>query len=69
MVKKMSIEIRCNPMTYDFKGHAEIVEIYIVNLNVSIFNRLKIIRFFVNAKYIHKHNVILNETLTKLFTI
>ena len=25
--------------------------------------------FFVNAQYIHKHNVILNETVTKLFTI
>ena len=64
----MFIENRlCNPITYDFKGHVEIVEIYMVKFNVSILNRLKIIDVFVNAKYIHKCNVILNETVTKLF--
>ena len=60
MVKKMFIEIAvCNPLTYDFKGHVKIVEIYMVKFNVSIVNRLKIMGFF----------VILNETVTKLFTI
>ena len=34
------------------------VEIYMVKFNVSIF---KIMGFFVNAKYVHKH-VILNKT-------
>ena len=44
MVKKMSIEIRlCNPMTYIFKGHVEIVKIYMVKFNVLILN---------NGKYI-----------------
>ena len=66
----MFIENRlCNPITYDFKGHVKIVEIYMVKFNVSILNRLKIMDFFVNAKYIHKCYVILNETVTKLFTI
>ena len=56
----MFIENRlCNPITYDFKGHVKIVEIYMVKFNVSIVNRLKIMGFF----------VILNETVTKLFTI
>ena len=64
----MFIENRlCNPITYDFKGHVKIVEIYMVKFNVSILNRLKIIGVFVNTKYIHKRNVILNETVTKLF--
>ena len=64
----MFIENRlCNPITYDFKGHVEIVEIYMVKFNVSILNRLKIMGFFVKAKYIHICNVILNETETKLF--
>ena len=67
MAKKMFIEIRlCNPMTHDFKGQ---VEIYMVKFNVSILNGLKIIGFFVKAKYIHKCNVLLNKTVTKLFTI
>ena len=58
MVKKMFIEIRlCNPMTYAFKGHVKIVIIYMVKFNVSI------------LKYIHKYNVILNKTVTKLATI
>ena len=66
----MFIEIRlCNPVNpYHFKWHVKIVEIYMVKLNVSILNRLKIMGFFVNAKYIHKH-VISNKTVTKLFTI
>ena len=64
----MFIENRlCNPITYDFKGHVKIAEIYMVKFNVSILNRLKIIGVFVNTKYIHKCNVILNETVTKLF--
>ena len=40
-----------------------------VKFNVSILNRLEITSFFVNAKYIHKYNVILNKTVTKIFTI
>ena len=52
MVKKMFIEIRLrNPITYDFKGHVKIVEIYMVKFNVSILNRLKIMDFFVNVNY------------------
>ena len=39
-----------------------------VKFNESILNRLKM-GLFVNAKYIHKHDVILNKTVTKLFTI
>ena len=51
MVKKMFIEIRlCNAMTYDFKGHIKIVEIYMVKFNVSILNRLKIMGFFCKCK-------------------
>ena len=70
MVKKMFIEIRlCNSMMYDFKRHVKIVGIYVVKFNVSILNRLKIMGFFVNAKYIHKSDVILNKIVTKLFTI
>ena len=56
-------------MTYHFKGHVKIVEIYMVKFNISISNRLKIMGFFVNAKYIHKNNVISNKTVNKLFTI
>ena len=52
MVRKMFIEIRlCNPITYDFKGHVKVVEIYIVKFNVSILNRLKIMDFFVCKLY------------------
>ena len=70
MVKKMFIEVRsCNPMRYGFKGYVKIVEIYMLKFNVSILNRLKIMGFFVNTKYIHKNNVILNKTVTKLVTI
>ena len=70
MVKKMFIEIRlCNLMTYVFKGHVKIVKIYMAKFNVSILNRLKIMAFFVNTKYIHKHNVIFNKTVTELVTI
>ena len=66
----MFIEVRlCNPMTFIFKGHAKIVKIYMVKFNVSILYRLKIMFFFVNTKYIHKHNVIFNKTVTKLVTI
>ena len=70
MVKKMFIEIRlCNPITYNFKGHVKIVKTYMVKFNVSILNRLKIMGFFVNTRYIHKHNVIFNKTVTKIVTI
>ena len=63
MVNKMLIEIRlCNLMRYDFKGHVKVTEIYMVKFNVSILNRLEIMGFFVNAKYILKCNVILNKT-------
>ena len=65
MLKKMFIEIRlCNPMMYIFKEDVKIVKIYIVKFNVSILNRLKVMVFFVNTKYIHKHNVIFNKTVT-----
>ena len=40
-----------------------------VKLNVSTLNRLNIMGFFVNAKSIHKCNVILTKTVTKHFTI
>ena len=40
-----------------------------VKFNVSILNRLKIMSFFVNTRYIHKYNVIVSETVTKLVTI
>ena len=59
MAKKIFIEIRlCTPMTYDFKEHVKTVEICMVKINVSILNRLINVRFFVNAKYIHKHDII-----------
>ena len=61
-MKKMFIEIRlCNRVTYIFKGHVKILKIYMVKFNVSILNRLKIMFFFVNTKYIHTHNVIFNS--------
>ena len=70
MVKKMFIEIRlCNPMTYIFKGHVKIVNIYMVKFNVSILNRLKIIGFFCKCKVYTKTYVIFNKTVTKLVTI
>ena len=70
MLKEMFIEIRlCNLRTYYFKEHVKIVEMYMVKFNVSILNRLRTMVFFVSAKYIHKFNVILNKTVTKLFTI
>ena len=56
-------------MTYVFKGHVKIIKIYMVKFNVSILNRLKIMVFLVNAKYKNKHNVIFNESITKLVTI
>ena len=66
----MFLEIRlCNPMTYIFKEHVKIVKIYMVKFSVSILNRLKIMGFFVSTKYIHKHSVIFNKTITKLVTI
>ena len=66
----MFIEFRlCNRMTCIFKGDVKIIKIYMVKFNVSVLNRLKIIGFFVNTKYIHKHNVIFNITVTKLVTI
>ena len=44
--------------------------IHMVKFNVSILNRLKVMGFFVvNTKYIHKHNIIFNKTVTKLVTI
>ena len=67
MVKKMFIEI----IDYVIQWRIQIqvhVKIYMVKFNESILNRLKM-GLFVNAKYIHKHDVILNKTVTKLFTI
>ena len=70
MVKKIFIEIRlCNPMTHVFKGHVRIIKIYMVKFIVSIINKLKIMFFFVNPKYINKHNVIFKKILTKLVTV
>ena len=64
---KMLIEIRlCNPIMYIFKGHVKIVKIYMVKFKESILNRLKIMGFFVNIKYIHKQNVSFNKTVSKL---
>ena len=40
-----------------------------VKFIVSILKRLKTMVFLVNTKYIHKYNVILNQTVTKLVTI
>ena len=62
MVKKMFIEIGlCNPMTYDFKEHAKMVEIYMVKFNVLILNRLKMMGFVVICHF--------KKTVTKLFII
>ena len=70
MMNKMFIEIRlCNPMTYIFKGHVKIVQIYMVEFNVSTLNRLQVMGFFVNIKYIHKHIIIFNIIVTKPVTI
>ena len=70
MVKIMFIEVGvCNLTAYVFKGHVKIVKIYMVKFNASMLNRLKIMFFFVNAKQMHKHNVIFNKTLTKIVTI
>ena len=68
MLKKMFIEIRlCNPMANVFKAHVKIIKIYMVKFNVSILIDLKC--FFVNTKYIHKHNVIFNKAVNKPVTI
>ena len=49
MVKKIFIKIRLhNPIRYVFEEHIRIVNIDMVNFNVSILNRLKIMGFFVN---------------------
>ena len=45
MVKKMFIEIRLCDLTHVFKGHVKLAKIYMVKINVSILNRLKIIGF------------------------
>ena len=39
-----------------------------LKFNVLVLNRLKIMGFSVNAKYIHKHKIILNKAVTELFT-
>ena len=56
-------------MMHFFKGQVKIVNIYMVKFNVSILNSLTIMLFFVNTKYIHKHNVLFTKTVTKLVTI
>ena len=50
------------------KGHVKIIKLYTVKFNISILKRLKIMVFLVNTKYIHKYNVILNKTVTRLVT-
>ena len=46
MGSKMFIESRLsNLMTYVFKGHVKFIKIYMMKINVSILNRLKIMRF------------------------
>ena len=46
MMKESLTEIRlCNLMTYVFKGHVKIVKIYMVKFDISVLNRLKIMRF------------------------
>ena len=71
---KMFIETSlCNPMTYIFKEHAKIVNVYMVKFSLSIFNTLKVTVFlgvfFSDLKCIQKPNVISNTTVTKLVTI
>ena len=39
-----------------------------LKFNILVLNRLKIMGFSVNAKYIHKHKIILNKAVTELFT-
>ena len=39
-----------------------------LKFNVLVLNRLKIMGFSVNAKYIYKHKIILNKAVTELFT-
>ena len=56
-------------MTYSFKGYVKIFKIYMVNFNVAIFNRLKIMGFFINKRYDHTNDIIFNKTFTKLFII
>ena len=68
--RKFLLKLGYGIQWHDFKVHVKIVEIYMVKFNVSIWNRLKIMELFVNAKWIiHKYNAILNKTVTKLFTI
>ena len=70
MAKKMFIEIKlCNPMMHVFKEYVKVVKICMLKFNISILNRLKIVGFFVNKKYIYKHNVIFYKTVTKYVTI
>ena len=68
----MFIEIRLwNRMTYAFKDHVKIVQIYMSKFNVSILNSLKKMFVFLNTKYVHQYklNVSLNKTVTKCTTI
>ena len=68
--KKKFIEVRsCNRMMYFFKEHVKVVKIYMVKFNVSTLKRLKIMLFLSNTKYIHKCNIILDKTVTKIVTI
>ena len=55
-------------MEYIFKGDVKIVNIYMVKFNALILNRLKVVGFFVNTEYIHKHNVVFNKIVTKPVT-
>ena len=56
-------------MTYMFKVHAKIINIYMVKYNISTLCSRKIMGFFVNTKEIHIYNVIFSKTVTKLVTI
>ena len=70
LVKKMFFEIRLWNQMYIFKDHVKIVQIYMVKFNVSILNGVKNnVFFFINTKYIHKYNVSLYKTVTKLCAI
>ena len=46
--KSLSCKRICFPMTHSFKEYLKIVKIHMVNFNVTVFNRLIIIGFFID---------------------
>ena len=58
MIFMAIIEIRlCNPRRMILKGMSKSLK-YMVKFNVSILNRLFVMGFFVNAKYVHIHVIL-----------